>query len=156
MTTYLQKAFLIITIFCLFIISDINAQSKGFGLGVMLGQPTGISAKLWLSKTSAIAAGGAWNFKNKALQVQVDYLHHFNDVFPITVGKMPVYAGVGASINFKNDGTEPDYGIRLPVGISYYLPISNVDVYVEAVPIIIIKPVSRVGLNGNIGVRYFF
>ena len=155
MNNILQKAFLIIIISSLGY-SAANAQGKGVGLGIMVGQPTGVNAKIWLSKTSAIVLGGAYNFKNEAMQVQADYLYHFNNAFPITTGKIPVYAGVGGTVSYKKNGLDPDYRIRIPVGLSYFLPTAPIDVFVEAVPVIIVKPESKVSLNGNVGVRYYF
>ena len=151
----LQKVFLIIII-NLMSFSVGFAQGKGVGLGVMLGQPTGISAKVWVSTTSAFALGTAYSFKDKAMEVQADYLLHLNHVFPLTTGKIPVYIGIGGTVSFKNNNQDPNYGIRVPVGISYFIPTVPVDVFIEAVPVIGIKPESRVSLNGNIGVRYFF
>lgn len=131
------------------------AQEKGFGIGVMLGQPTGISAKLWISKTSAIDGGAAWNFKDEAMQVHADYIKHLN-IFPLVTGKLPVYAGIGVTANVNKKGDEESYGIRVPLGITYFLPTASFDVFVEAVPVYVIRPESKVTLNGNVGVRYFF
>ena len=38
-----------------------SAQDSGFGLGVILGEPTGISGKLWLGGKTAIDGATAWS-----------------------------------------------------------------------------------------------
>lgn len=151
-----MKNYFIIPAIILFISANCFAQSHGTGVGIMVGQPTGLTLKTWVSKTSAIALGGAYNFKNEGVQVQADYLYHFMNAFPITMGRIPVYTGIGGTISYKKNSSDPDYGIRLPVGFSYFMPASKFDLFVEADPVIIIKPESRVSLNGNVGIRYFF
>ena len=41
------------------------SQSSGFGIGVIIGEPTGISLKHWMSQTTALDAGVAWGFDRK-------------------------------------------------------------------------------------------
>ena len=41
---------------------SVSAQDSGFGAGFILGEPTGVSAKLWLSKDDAIDYAAAWSF----------------------------------------------------------------------------------------------
>ncbi|MCK4431244.1 MAG: hypothetical protein KAW19_08060, partial [Candidatus Aminicenantes bacterium] len=40
------------------------AQESGFGLGIILGEPTGISFKNWIGSRTAIDGGVAWSFGN--------------------------------------------------------------------------------------------
>src|SRR5215472_7883144 len=41
--------------------SSIN-RAGSFGLGILAGEPTSLSGKLWLSATTAIDAGAGWSF----------------------------------------------------------------------------------------------
>ena len=51
------------------------------GLGVMAGEPTGLSAKTWLGKTTAVDAGLAWSLSgDKDLQAHADYLIHNSEL----------------------------------------------------------------------------
>jgi hypothetical protein len=36
---------------------SLSSQQKGFGIGIIVGEPTGLSLKGWLSSTSAIDDG---------------------------------------------------------------------------------------------------
>ena len=52
------------------------AGESPFGLGVMIGEPTGISGKYWLSPANAIDFAVAWSFANDAnFHLHTDYLY---------------------------------------------------------------------------------
>jgi len=42
------------------VFTGVKAQQGAFGLGVMAGEPTGVSMKIWLPGASAIDGGAAW------------------------------------------------------------------------------------------------
>lgn len=44
-------------VFLTIIINESPAQQRSFGLGVIIGEPTGLSAKLWTSQTTAFYFG---------------------------------------------------------------------------------------------------
>ena len=57
-------------------VDDAWAQ-EGLGLGIILGEPTGISFKSWLSTTTAFDMAAAWSFVDEdALHLHGDYLVH--------------------------------------------------------------------------------
>ena len=41
-------------VFTFVLVANIHAQDKGTGLGIIVGEPTGFSAKHWLTNTTAI------------------------------------------------------------------------------------------------------
>jgi hypothetical protein len=56
------------TIFLLFIINiifipQLKAQDSGFGIGIIAGEPTGLSGKLWLGGNNALDMAAAWSLK---------------------------------------------------------------------------------------------
>src|SRR5690242_4684738 len=53
---------------------------RPLGLGVMLGEPTGLNAKYWLSDTRALQFGLAYSFGNY-MALLGDYLFHFPSAF---------------------------------------------------------------------------
>jgi hypothetical protein len=68
-----------------------SPQDKKFGFGIMLGDPTGGSAKLMLSRENALAFSlGASYFGSP--RIGVDYLWHFN-AFETDIANL--YAGPG-------------------------------------------------------------
>jgi len=130
-----------------------------FGLGIILGEPTGISAKYWLSRTSALDFAAAWSFDgDDEFQFHSDYLMHFYDVIHVQEGKLPVYFGFGARIKHEKHRHDHDtvFGIRVPVGFSYELSRVPVELFGEFVPVLDIAPDTEGDINIGVGVRYYF
>jgi hypothetical protein len=152
----IKKLILIgILIFCFTGIA--KSQKSGFGLGIMFGEPTGISFKGWISERSAIDGGLGWSFVHEgSVQVHADYLYHFYNVFETP--NLPLYIGVGGRIKLKNNEHNSDMrlGVRVPFGMSYQFNEVPVDVFLELVPIIDLNPTTSGSINGAIGVRYYF
>src|ERR1041384_2381931 len=54
----MKHIYLVIIVLCLFFaVQGSRAQERAFGLGVIVGEPTGLSAKLWTSSTNAFDFG---------------------------------------------------------------------------------------------------
>ncbi|MDO9575046.1 MAG: DUF3996 domain-containing protein [bacterium] len=129
----------------------VAAQSTGFGLGVIVGEPTGLSCKLWRGSNTAIDGVAAWSFgKGGALQLHSDYLfHNFN----LIKDNIPIYYGIGGKIKFAE---KSEAGIRIPLGIDFLLTEAPLDIFFELVPLIGLVPATDFEVNGGIGIRYFF
>ena len=149
----LNKFILISTMFFV-ITTNVSGQSSGFGAGIMIGEPTGISLKNWISKTNAWDAGVAWGFgKNGAFHLHGDYLWHKYDLIDVDKGLLPLYYGVGVRVLFADDS---HLGIRGVVGLDYLFDGIPLDVFLELVPIFDIVPGTGFSFNGGLGIRYFF
>jgi hypothetical protein len=150
---------------------SLTAEEKirqGFGIGVIVGEPTGLSAKKWVTDTTAIDAAAAWSFADfNSFQIHADYLWHNFDLIKTEdlPGRLPVYFGVGGRIKFQgsNDGNgkgqndeRTRVGIRAPVGISYLFHDVPVDLFAEVVPILDIAPETKFGIGVGLGARYYF
>jgi len=136
-----------------------------FGIGVILAEPTGLSAKLWLNETEAIDAAAAWSFSDyRSFQFHADYLLHRFDLFrnvDTTVGRPALYFGVGGRLklgddNGRGDDEEDRLGIRVPVGMTYVFAQAPFDVFGEVVPVLDIAPDTEVDLNAAVGGRFYF
>jgi hypothetical protein len=131
-----------------------QAQDKGFGAGIMLGEPSGINLKFWQSSATAIDVGVAWAFSdNGGFHIHGDYLWHEYDLVKISSGRMPVYYGVGARAKF---GGVTRIGIRGVAGLAYMFDNAPVDIFVEIAPVFDLVEEAEFGVNGGVGVRYFF
>jgi hypothetical protein len=140
----------------------------GFGIGVIVGEPTGLSAKKWLSDTTAIDAAAAWSFSDfNSFQIHVDYLWHNYDLIKTKElpGQISVYYGVGGRIKLKgsNDGKgnetkdeDARLGVRVPVGLSYTFKENPVELFAEVVPLLDVVPETKLGIGAGIGARYYF
>ncbi len=129
-------------------------QEKGLGLGVIIGEPTGISAKAWVSEKGAIDAGVAWSFREKGkFHLHADHLWHFPRKIR-TSERFVLYAGVGGRLAVgRGDGI---FGIRIPLGVVWWPHRAPLDVFLELAPIVDLIEETELSANGGIGVRFFF
>lgn len=132
----------------------VRAQDEGFGVGVILGDPTGVSAKYWLSSENAIDGGLAWSFRRSGFfHVHADYLWHFPHTIRSSEQFVP-YAGPGVRIGAgKGRGV---FGIRIVGGIGYLPHGAPLDIFAELAPIVDLAPSTEVSFNAGLGIRFFF
>ena len=134
-------------------ISTLDAQSRysNIELGVILGEPTGISFKSWQSDNSAIDAAVAWSFgENGSVHLHADYLRH--NWLDVDRGSLAFYYGLGGRVKFADDSK---IGARIPVGLQYMFPETRLSMFFEVAPTLDLIPETSFGVNGGIGVRIF-
>jgi len=80
-----------------------GGQGSDLGLGIIIGEPTGICVKYFTSPTGAVAGAAAWSLSGdeKALHIYGDYLFHMSELATWEGGRSPFYAGVGARAIFR-------------------------------------------------------
>jgi len=152
----MKKTYILLVIVSLFIISNLNfAQQKGFGLGVVLGEPTGISAKFWLTPGTALDFGLGYSFtsSNSLFDFYVDYVFHNSNMIN-SEENFVVYYGPGARLKIKESTSR--LGVRGVIGLLWLPRGTNFDVFVEVAPILDIIPATKFDFSGGIGGRYFF
>lgn len=120
-------------------------------LGVVLGEPTGISIQVWQSGTTAIDGALAWSFgKHDKIHVHADYLKH--NQLSVDRGSLTFYYGIGARAILTDDAR---FGARIPVGLHYVIPNSRISLFFEVAPVLDLIPATDFDVNGGIGARYF-
>jgi len=130
-------------------------QSNGFGLGIIVGQPTGLSAKYWLSSNNALDFGLGYSFeKNSRMSLHVDYLFHARNLFN-TSENISLHYGPGGRLRLVEEG-DSRLGVRFDVGLTWVPRNSPIDVFIEIAPLLDIIPETKFSVNGGIGVRYYF
>lgn len=131
-------------------------NTQGFGLGLMAGEPSGLSAKIWTGKRTAFAGGLAWSTEDgTGGAAHVDYLWHVHDMRRTDRGILPFYYGLGVRYRHQDD-TDDNFGVRIPLGLAYMFGNSAFDIFFEIVPVIDFTPEQKFGANVAIGGRYFF
>lgn len=130
----------------------VNAQGK-FGLGLIVGEPTGISGKMKISSENAFDGAVGWSFnKYGAIHVHADYLYNM-----VKLGQdLPLYVGVGGRIKLSSGTDESRLGARVPIGIVYEPSSKPFDLFIETVPMLDIVPTTEFNWNAAAGVRYYF
>lgn len=127
------------------------------GVGLMLGSPTGATAKYWTSQNTAVDAGVGWGFEDGASLI-ADYLWHDFSAFsfiknPEKDGKLAFVLGAGARVDTDGDD---NFGIRGVLGLSYFFPKSPFELYAEIVPVLVLIDHPEGDLDGDVGFRYYF
>lgn len=151
------------------LLSGAHAQSTGFGLGIMLGDPTGLSGKFWLNGDRAVDFGLAWGIYGKYVHLHSDYLFHNTSLFNVSKGQLALYYGPGLRVRswsggrywnhgrwHEYDGSRISVGVRLPVGLAYLFDGAPVDVFLEVVPTLDLTPSTDFDLDAAVGARYWF
>jgi len=146
---------ILFALFTLLLLAPSAKAQNELGIGVILGEPSGISVKQWVSRTTAFDAGLAWSFTNDtAIQIHADYLHHRVYLFETDefASRIPVYFGLGGRVIL---GDDPTVGVRFPVGLGRTFREYPIEVFLELVPILDLAPNSGFSFNAAIGARYY-
>lgn len=161
--------------------SQAHARSKGdspqraFGLGLVLGAPTGLAAKLYLARPMALAfgLGDGYGFHgHNGLQLHADVLWHPAVLARTAAFTLPFYLGVGGRVLSYDDYDDRDYdddthlGVRVPFGLLMDFHNASIDVFLELAVVVDFLHVhdsdyrhrndDRSDLHGAFGFRYYF
>lgn len=137
---------------------DANAQAKAEkgqkALGIMIGDPTGISFKNWLGSKTAFDVGAAWSLENRdAINLHADYLWH--SYLDVEKGNLAFYYGIGARALFI-ENADSRIGARVPLGFNYLFADAPLDLFVEIAPILDLIPDTDLNGDGAFGIRFYF
>jgi hypothetical protein len=124
------------------------SQTKPFGLGVIAGEPTGGTIKVWFNRYFGMdMAAGAdfgpyshnpFNYRlPAAFQAHCDFLAHV-PIFHPGQARIPLYIGVGPQFGWwRHDGMVEQYWrVRTPIGLALLTPRPPFpwELFVEFVP----------------------
>lgn len=124
------------------------------GLGIIVGEPTGFSFKLWTDSGFALDGAAAWSFAgDPALHIHGDLLRHRYDLVEVDGDGLPLYYGIGARVKLI-DGDDL-VGIRVPLGLDYVFDDGRFDLFFELVPTMNVVPNTDFSLNAGLGFRYW-
>jgi hypothetical protein len=143
-----------------------------FGLGAVLGEPTGFRGRYGFSPTQGVDVGLAFSLASFAI-INGDYNYYFRNIAG-TEGEMRTQfflrAGVGAVIFFSNAGTVNNIdsryyfdtshsfglGIRIPLGAEWRFRHLPLGIFAEVAPGLGLVPGTFGFVQGGIGALYFF
>ncbi len=133
----------------------IYSQQSNTGVGIILGEPTGLNTKLWLDDHNALVGGIGWHFAgaDDGFSMHLDYLYHIDNKFSTTL-TFPLYYGFGARI--RNEGGDFGLGFRGVGGILFYLDPEPIDFFIEFAPVFRLFPNTDLEFDAAIGGRYYF
>lgn len=143
-------------LFILFALSaSLYAATDQLGVGVMVGNPTGLNGKYWLGGNRAVDGGLAYSIgRHSDLSLHSDYLLHKNSAFYFNDDvPLDLYYGVGGRMEFADD---IEVGVRIPVGLAHRFSEESADIFGEIAPIVDLIPKTGIELHIAIGARYYF
>ncbi|MCG8422730.1 MAG: hypothetical protein MJE77_32855 [Proteobacteria bacterium] len=146
--------------------TSIGAEKGAFGLGLILGEPTGISAKLYLDDSTAVDGAAGVAIIGGGLHVHGDYLWHPWVLEERDMFVLPAYVGVGGRL-FQRDrsGGDSDFhiGARAVGGMLFDFKELPLDVFVEIAGVVdyVFSDIAEdegigLALNLGVGARYYF
>jgi len=133
-----------------------------FSLGVMVGQPSGLSARWQLSENLSLDFGAAYSFLwTTGIHIHVDAVFFDRTLLRLADNVIPVYFGAGARYLGAYWGPIgiTTLSARVPVGVLYPFHVSgdvNLEVFAEVVPTIMLIPAFDFDASFALGVRYRF
>jgi hypothetical protein len=156
----------------------LDQQAGLFGLGFSLGNPAGLTGKVWITPAHAMQFNVGGGSTGNHLRASLDYLYHWRMVDVPDFGddgadfSLPFYVGLGASAGFIFDdptlrGAQDsqgnyvdrdrvDLGIRIPIGMSVIIADLPVELSIEVAPDIILYEDFVAYIDGGFAVRYYF
>ncbi len=124
-------------------------------IGMVAPSPSGLSAKFWTSRDTAIDLFSQWGSKDRHLQIHADYLTHDFQQLEAEEGALPLYFGFGVRLR-ATASSAPRIGIRIPIGVSYLWAAAPIDFFAEVGPRANIIPHTSFAVDLMVGLRYRF
>ena len=137
------------------------AAAQGpFGLGVVVGEPSGVSAKYFLDARHAVDLALDFSVVDDAFYVHGDYVLHVPSLLAgLPGGRWLAYVGVGGKVKVrerKKDRDEAGLSVRVPLGVAWMPKAAPIDVFLEVVPGVQVLPSTDPDVDVGLGVRWFF
>jgi hypothetical protein len=154
---------IVVVTFCSMIASggSLYSAAGDTGAGFILGDPTGLTGKYYITGTDAVDAGLGASYHD-GFYIYGDYLFHFKDLFP--ADELVLYVGFGAGFHHHDrDGDrhhERDaynrLACRVPGGGEYCVEKTPLGIFLELAPALEIIPDIDSDIRGGLGRRYYF
>jgi hypothetical protein len=142
---------------------DGRAEKGTFGAGLIIGEPTGVTAKLYVKDDQALQAAAGFAFVGGGIHMHLDYVFHpvilqTRDSFVLLA-----YIGPGVRLIQYRDGRDEDFvalGLRAVGGLLFDFKDNPLDAFVEVGGVLEYGFEDDEGfgpaLNAAAGVRYYF
>ena len=155
-TTSKRSPFRLLAAILLLAGASVFAQSpmnRDFGVGLILGEPSGATAKYWTAYDQALV-GSVGISRFEATRVGLDYMWHFNSFNSDVVG---LYAGPGVAFGALQGSSGDRVGARAMLGMNIVPRSTALEVFFEAGPLFSIPSGGGVNtsLDAAAGIRIY-
>jgi hypothetical protein len=134
-----------------------GAAGAQTSVGVIAGEPTGISVRQVLGGIASVDLAVAWSLVPRgpegtggSFYFHVDYQQYFEQI-NVDVVQLLFFVGVGPKVYLSDI---PVVGVRVPVGLFYNFPDLPLEAFLEIAPGINVIPATQFDVMGAIGLRY--
>lgn len=136
------------------------AQADDFGLGIILGDPTGLSGKMKLNESHSVDAALAYSSgKHSGTQIHADYLWDRARTWATDQGPLHMYYGLGGrliSYEDKDDKSQISLGPRGSLGLNFNINNPNIELFGELAAILELTPSITADIDAGLGARIRF
>lgn len=131
-----------------------GAETGSFGLGLIVGQPTGITGAYQLSDNTAIdAALGLDLFDDRDFYLHAEFLYYLPTLVDASSIELDAYLGIGGFFVAHGDAT---IGARAPFGLSLGFKSVPLELFLELSLRLSLVPGVHGDVRGAGGFRYYF
>lgn len=144
--------------------ADYLSGERKLGLGVIIGEPTGVSGKLWMKRDWAIDTAVSYSFFSY-LHIMANSVWHFHEAIKSihpSLTDLSAYLGAGSGVRIsskdkpKSGDARANWYVRVPMGLEYLPRSPRIGPFIEFAPGIGLAPKVFPEIHGGIGIRYYF
>lgn len=149
----------LVIVLALLVASGSTARADGFGIGLFVGDPTGLDLNIGLQRRSALdIVLGLYDFRDRG----PSYAHLTYLVTPV-VGhgetvRIPLRLGIGGAVYGNRD--DVNLGVRVPLELGIRFRTTPLEIYGEIALLLTVLDANdafdRLSLQGGIGLRFYF
>ena len=144
----------IVLLFAFLLAAGLVWSEGKFGVGVIAGQPSGLSVNYLLGSRVSVDGAFAWSFiDNGSLYVHGDMQYRIFEIVNIDPGNLIFVSGIGARLLFLSN---INLGLRIPVGLSFNFRRVPIELFLEIAPTLELIPATKFSAGAAVGVRYYF
>ncbi|MBA3820793.1 MAG: hypothetical protein H0X17_18025 [Deltaproteobacteria bacterium] len=143
-----------------------TANKGTLGIGIVIGEPTGVSAKLYVEDDQAIQAAAGFAFLGNGLHLHADYVWHPAVLQARDSFVLLAYVGPGVRFIQYRDGARGDspshiaIGVRGVGGLLFDFTDNPLDAFVEVAGVLEYgfddEERGGIALNAAAGARFYF
>lgn len=136
-------------------LADLARGPAILGGGLIFGEPTGFSIKLWFPETGlGFDAAAAWSFReDRTLYLHANALYHLALIETQAGRYLVPFVGLGVTNSY---GDDTRIGLRVPVGLSILpFPQLPLEFFAEMAPGVGILPDTSPDFGAGIGARFY-
>jgi hypothetical protein len=140
------------------LVAPASARAEGgpFGLGIIVGGPTGLSGEYKMGVTAIDFAVGLNLFDKRHVYVHGDFLFVLPDLLGSGAVGLSPYLGAGVFFTDLGGNDRLGIGLRAPFGLSLDFKRAPLQIFLELTVGLLVVPDVDLGIGGAGGFRYYF